>query len=111
MFRFFCQIFICFAVASSAFSGNIGKKSAIVIDYSNGKKVMLDDNSNAKRHPASLTKVMTIYLLFDAIRRGKITFETKFKVSKFATIQMPSKLGLKVGEKIAVLDIVKALIV
>ena len=110
--RFFCRIFICFAIISSAaFSGNIGKKSAIVIDYSAGKKVVFDDNSGARRHPASLTKVMTIYLLFDAMRQGKINFETKFKVSKFATTQMPSKLGLKVGEKITVLDIVKALIV
>ncbi len=106
----FCRFLACLFIISIA-SANIGKKAAIVIDYTNGRQVLFADNPDAKRHPASITKVMTIYLLLDAIKNKKITLNTKFKVSKFATTQMPSKLNLKVGEKISVLDVIKALVV
>ena len=89
----------------------VDKKSAIVIDYTNGKKILFNDRADSKRYPASLTKMMTLYLIFDAIKNKKITLNTKFKVSKFATHQSPSKLGLKVGAKISVSDIIKALLV
>lgn len=87
------------------------KKSSIVIDYNNKHKVVFSENADELRHPASLTKVMTIYLLFEALKMGKISLNTKFKVSKFASGQMPSKLGLKVGDTISVSDIIKSLIV
>jgi D-alanyl-D-alanine carboxypeptidase len=69
------------------------------------------ENPDAKKHPASLTKMMTVYILLEAIKNKKITFGTKFKVSKLASRQMPSKIGLKIGEKISVLDIIKMLMV
>lgn len=106
----FCRFLACFFIISIA-SADIGKKAAIVIDYTNGKKVLFSNNPDAKRHPASITKVMTIYLLFEAIKNKKINLNTKFKVSKFATRQIPSKLNLKVGEKISVSNIIKALVV
>ena len=90
---------------------NLGKKAAIVIDYSNGQKVLFSDRADAKRYPASLTKMMTLYLLFDALKNKKITLNTKFRVSKLASIQQPSKLGLKAGATISVSDIIKALLV
>ncbi len=105
---------------NSSYSGNatkkksantVEKKSAIVIDYTNGKKVLFADKADDARYPASLTKMMTIYLLFEAIKQKKISFNTKFKVSKFATQQPPSRLGLKIGEQISVADIIKALLV
>lgn len=86
-------------------------KSSIVIDFFNKQKVVFSEKPDAVRHPASLTKMMTLYLLFEALRSGKIKLDTKFKVSKLATMQKPSKLGLKVGEKIKVIDIIKALLV
>lgn len=95
---------------SSFFTGYCAKKSALVIDFASGKTI-LDKDSASVRYPASLTKMMTIYLVFEAIRQGKISLSTKFKVSKLATIQAPSKLNLHVGEKIAVLDLIRALIV
>ncbi|GHT89372.1 hypothetical protein FACS1894113_4310 [Alphaproteobacteria bacterium] len=53
--------------------------------------------------------MMTIYLLFEALRSGKISFNTKFKASKLAICQSPTKLNLRIGEKILVIDIIRAL--
>ncbi|MBR1479908.1 MAG: D-alanyl-D-alanine carboxypeptidase [Alphaproteobacteria bacterium] len=87
------------------------KKSAIVIDYTNGRHVLFADHPDAKRYPASITKVMTVYLLFEAIKKKHITMNTEFRVSKLASQQIPSKLGVKVGQKMKVSDIIKALLV
>lgn len=86
-------------------------KSSIVIDFSDRQKVLFSEKPDAIRHPASLTKLMTVYLLFEALRSKKIDLNTKFKVSKFASNQPPTRLGLKVGEKIEVKNIIKALLV
>jgi D-alanyl-D-alanine carboxypeptidase len=104
------KLTICFLLFSCFFTGYCAKKSAIVIEYPNGK-IVYDQSGLGIRFPASLTKMMTIYLIFDAIRANKITFNTKFKVSKLATMQLPSKLDLRIGEKITVLNLVQALIV
>lgn len=123
MHNFYCKIVLFFIIVfggcnSFSYAKKSGashtfqpKKSAIVIDYTNNRKVLYSISPDEKRHPASLTKVMTIYLLFDALRSGKINFNTKFKVSRLASIQMPSKLGLKVGNKIRVLDVIRSLLV
>lgn len=87
------------------------KRSAIVIDYTGDKKVLLNEHADSKRYPASLTKVMTLYLIFDALKNKKIKMNTKFKVSSYAARQIPSKLGIKAGSKISVENIIKALIV
>ena len=89
----------------------VEKKAAIVIDYTKGQKILYSDKSKEKRYPASLTKMMTVYLLFDALKNKKVHLNTKFRVSKYATAQAPSKLGLKVGTKISVSDAIKALFV
>ncbi len=90
------------------------KKSSLVIDCSNKWKrpiVLYQDSANELRHPASLTKLMTVYLLLEAVQKRQVTFNTKFRVSKFAAQQMPSKLNIKAGETISVLDCIKALLV
>ncbi|MDR1034909.1 MAG: D-alanyl-D-alanine carboxypeptidase [Holosporales bacterium] len=81
-----------------------------MINYTNGK-IVFNKNATKTLYPASLTKMMTVYLLLEAIRQNKITFNTKFKASKLATMQSPSKLGFKVGEKITVLNLLQALTV
>lgn len=106
----FIKFLICFFLIP-ILNANTSKKAAIVIDYTNGNKVLFSDRATTSRFPASITKLMTIYILFDHIKKGKITFNTKFKASKFACNQMPSKLGLKVGEKISVLNLIKALFI
>lgn len=82
----------------------------IVADVDTGK-ILRQKNINKECFPASLTKKMTLYLLFEAIRQGKINFNTRFSVSKIATQQIRSKLGVQRDEKITVKTIIEALIV
>lgn len=83
--------------------------SAIVIDAKTGA-VLDDENADALRHPASLTKIMTLYVLFEQIEQGKFKLNTRLKVSEFASERPPSKLGLQAGTTIAVEDAIKALV-
>ncbi|WP_298261244.1 D-alanyl-D-alanine carboxypeptidase family protein [uncultured Litoreibacter sp.] len=72
----------------------------MVLDARTGE-VLHSRNADTRLHPASLTKMMTLYVVFDAIRRGEITLETKVKISRKAAAEQPSKLGLKAGQRIA----------
>ena len=83
--------------------------AAIVVDAKSGG-VLHTANPDAPRHPASLTKIMTLYLLFERLESGKITLETQMPVSEEASIQAPTKLGLKPGETLKVEDAIKALV-
>ena len=67
-------------------------------------------NPDALRHPASLTKIMTLYLLFEQIEAGKVRLDTPLSVSVQASEQAPTKLGLKPGGMITVEDAIKAMI-
>ena len=71
--------------------------ASIVVDANSGK-VMQATNADSPRHPASLTKMMTLYLLFERLEAGKIKLATELPVSAHAAAQAPSKLGLKPGE-------------
>ena len=93
---------------------SLPKKASLIIDCSSKWRqptILYQDNANEIRHPASLTKIMTVYLLLEAVQKKQVNFNTKFKVSKFASQQMPSKLNLKEGETISVLNCIKALLV
>lgn len=81
----------------------------MVVDGRTGR-VLYAVNADSLRHPASLTKVMTLFMLFEELESGKITLDTDFKVSARAQRQSPSKLGLAAGETIRVEDAIKALI-
>jgi D-alanyl-D-alanine carboxypeptidase len=83
--------------------------SAIVVDAKTGK-VLYGANVDAQRHPASLTKMMTLYLLFDALAQGKTTLDSRMPVSAYAAAQAPSKLGLKPGSSISVRDGILAIV-
>ncbi len=83
--------------------------AAIVIDAKTGK-VLDEENADALRHPASLTKIMTLYLLFERIEQGKFSLKTRLNVSEYASERPPSKLGLQEGTTIAVEDAIKALV-
>jgi len=86
------------------------KYAAYVVHAESGD-VLFDRYSNQRRYPASLTKLMTLYLLFEDLEAGKITLDTKLKVSKTAAGQPPSKLGLKAGSTINVKTAIDALTV
>lgn len=84
--------------------------ASIVIDAESGE-VLRSRNADTRRYPASLTKMMTLYLLFEAIDNGTFSLDSKLKVSKRAAGQSPSKLGLAAGSTIRAEDAIKALIV
>ena len=65
----------------------------------------------AERHPASLTKMMTLYMLFEALKAGKITMQTQMPVSYHATVQRPTKLSLRVGQTIDVDTAIRAIVI
>ncbi len=87
----------------------IGGYSSIVIDAATGK-VLHEDNADAQKYPASLTKMMTLYMIFEALDAGKVTLGTTWKVSKHAESMSPTKLGLDAGETISVRDVILGLI-
>src|SRR5947209_7206879 len=75
----------------------------IVVDANSGT-VLHATNPDALRHPASLTKIMTLYLLFEQLEAGKLKLDSPLKVSEAAASQSPTKLGLRSGSTIAVED-------
>ena len=81
----------------------------IVVDANTGD-VLHSTNPDAQRHPASLTKIMTLYLLFERLESGKLKLDTPFEVSAHASSQAPSKLGLRPGQSIQAEDAIKALV-
>jgi len=83
--------------------------TAMVIDAETGD-VLHEYRADHKVYPASLTKIMTLYMLFDALDSGKVSLSTRMEVSKRAWGQAPSKLGLQPGEKISVEDAILALV-
>ncbi len=83
--------------------------SSIVVDANNGA-VLQSSNPDAIRHPASLTKMMTLYLLFERLQSGKLSLSSELPVSAHAAAQAPSKLGLDAGDKISVEDAIKAVV-
>ena len=81
----------------------------IVMDGNSGN-VLHETNADAKRHPASLTKIMTLYLLFEQLEAGKLKLDSQLNVSKEAAGQSPTKLGLKPGSTLRVEDAIKGIV-
>jgi D-alanyl-D-alanine carboxypeptidase len=81
--------------------------AAIVMDARTGE-TLYSKNANTRLHPASLTKMMTLYIAFEEIRRGNLSLDTMITVSKNAAAQPPSKLGLRAGQKIALRYLIRA---
>ncbi|MBA3908423.1 MAG: D-alanyl-D-alanine carboxypeptidase [Rhodobacter sp.] len=81
--------------------------AAIVMDARTGE-VLYEQNADARLHPASLTKMMTLYIAFQEIEAGRISLDTKVTVTKYAASQPPSRLGLKPGQKIALRYLIRA---
>ena len=73
------------------------KDAALIVDGETGK-VLYARNAEAERHPASLTKMMTLYLLFDALKRGQMTLATPLTFSYHAASQHPTKLHISAGD-------------
>src|SRR4051812_35339026 len=86
------------------------KDAALIVDGATGK-LIYGRKETAERHPASLTKMMTLYLLFDALKAGKVTMQTQMPVSYHASIQKPTKLALRPGQTIDVDTAIRAIVI
>jgi D-alanyl-D-alanine carboxypeptidase len=83
---------------------------ALLLDPANGRVLYAEDQDD-QWFPASLTKIMTVYLVLEALREGKLTLQDKIKVSEVAHSQPPSRLGLPVGAEITVETVLHAVII
>ncbi len=83
--------------------------ASIVIDYDTGR-ILHETNADTRNYPASLVKMMTLYLAFDALERGGLKLDQKLKVSRRAAGMPAAKLGLKRGETITVKNAILALV-
>jgi D-alanyl-D-alanine carboxypeptidase len=83
--------------------------SSIIVDANSGATLSAN-NPDGLRHPASLTKIMTLYLLFERLDAGKIKLDSEMDVSEHASQQAPTKLGLRPGQTIKVEDAIKGLV-
>jgi D-alanyl-D-alanine carboxypeptidase len=83
--------------------------AAMVVDVKSGKTLHAV-NEDALRHPASITKVMTLYMLFEQMERGKFALDSELTISAHAAAQAPSKLGLRPGQTISVENAIKAIV-
>ena len=99
---------MCAAIMAA--SGASAKYASIVID-AHTQEVLYARNADTRNYPASLTKMMTLYLGFEALRNGKLSLNKPLRVSRRAAGQAPSRLGLKAGGSISVHDALMALIV
>ncbi|TCS67564.1 D-alanyl-D-alanine carboxypeptidase [Primorskyibacter sedentarius] len=81
--------------------------AAVVMDARNGK-VLHSSNADTRLHPASLTKMMTLYIAFEAVENGEISMDTQVRISRHAASEPPSKLGLREGQRIKLRYLVRA---
>ena len=108
VYRFFGLLVL--AVSLFAASGSAeARYASIVIDAETGQ-VLHGANQDTRNYPASLTKMMTLYMAFEALEKGKLTLNKKLKVSRRASGMPPSKLGLKRGQTIRAEDVILALV-
>ena len=101
---------MCLFALTITFNQAVASTSSIVIDAKTGN-VLYSDNAEELRYPASLTKLMTLYITFNALETGKLKLSDKLKVSHTAASRSPSRLGMPVGSYIDVKTLIKALIV
>jgi D-alanyl-D-alanine carboxypeptidase len=89
------------------FMASTAPYAALVMDARTGE-VLYSTNADTRLHPASLTKMMTLYVTFEAIERGEISLDTMVTVSARAAAEQPSRLGLRAGQKIALRYLIRA---
>jgi len=100
-------LFVVTVAAQQAYAAP--KFSAIAVDARTGK-ILFGKNIDSYRYPASMTKMMTLYLLFEDLRRGKISMNTPLRVSRYAASRPPSKIGFRKGQTILVRHAIMALV-
>ncbi|MDH4440401.1 MAG: D-alanyl-D-alanine carboxypeptidase [Rhizobium sp.] len=99
----------CVAILSLSTSAQAGS-AQLLLDARTGE-VLASENPDVLNHPASLTKMMTVYMVLDAIHAGKLSWDSPVPFSKYASARPPTKLRVKAGDKITVKEAVLAMIV
>ena len=102
----FCLIVLLSVVASPSFAV---RYSSIIVDEQTGT-VLHASSPDSRIHPASLTKMMTLYMVFEALKSKRLSLGTKMTVSRRASRRPASKLGLKKGQTITVREVIGALV-
>src|SRR4029079_6028428 len=98
---------LAIAMAVRAPTAHAAGKSAVLLIDANTGHVLHASAADELRHPASLAKMMTLYMAFELIERGQLSYQTKIKISANATETAPTKLDLAEGEEIALIDAIK----
>ncbi|MEQ8594197.1 MAG: serine hydrolase [Parvibaculum sp.] len=112
--RAVAAILVTFALGLSAAAPvqaieNLRKYAGVVVDAKSGK-VLYEHEADSRRYPASVAKVMTLYVLFQELQTGNLSLSTKMTVSRHAASAVPTKLGLRAGSTISVEDAMKSLV-
>lgn len=111
--RRFAHLFPVLAVLTAITVGAAAPAQAryasIVVDFETGR-VLSEQGADERRHPASLTKMMTLFLVFEALDAGRITLNTRWNVSEYAAGQAPTKLNLQAGDRVAVRDVILGMV-
>ena len=101
-------LFVCFTfsllITTTIFAAPY---AAIVIDANTGD-VLHEENADTRLHPAGLTKLMSLYVAFDAIETGLVSLDDKVRISKKAEVEPPAKLGLRSGQQIKIRYLLRA---
>ena len=98
---------ILILAAGAALPALAAPYAAVVQDARSGK-ILHARNHDARLHPASLTKMMTLYVVFEAVENGEISLDTQVEISRFAASEPPSRLGLRAGQRVAVRHLIRA---
>ena len=101
--------FLLFVVTILSAGPALANYASLIIDTTSGR-VLHETNADLTRYPASLTKMMTLYLLFEALERGSVTLDETLPISAHAASQPPTKLGLRPGQSISVENAILALV-
>ncbi len=102
-------VIICMSLAGAQQAMARQGFAAIAVDARSGK-ILYAKNADARRIPASITKVMTAYLLFSEIRKGRFSLSSRLRISRHAASMQPSKLGLRPGSTISVDEAIRAIV-
>ncbi|MBI1384428.1 MAG: D-alanyl-D-alanine carboxypeptidase [Rhizobiales bacterium] len=108
-FAALCVLTLVTLIALSPSVRAESKYAAVIVDANSGD-VLYDANGDATRFPASLTKIMTIYIVFEMIEAGRLSLDADLLITETAARQQPTKLGLPAGARIKVRDAISALV-
>jgi len=97
------------ALVAPAYAGVNGRHAVLIVDANTGR-VIYQSSADEHRYPASLAKLMTLYLVFELIEQGRLSYGTKIRFSANAVAAQPSKLDVEEGTEITLLEAIKALI-